>query len=226
MPFIEDSLKLSIEDVDDVVRVWIDNKTDKFKELKELTATYENGIHGFSEGILTNKLNEGDNYIIIGAFNKVFNGTIKLKYLPFNIILKGGKTSYALSFYMNNDKIWSYFKYISDYEIINHVQKEKKRFFARLSDYFGLRTKDEENAIVGLKYYHIFKINMKNKKIYFLEVYNEDLIYNNKFHLNSFDIDIQKEITKKIMNINKEFLCDNNQRYADKNCKIEEKGKK
>jgi len=224
MPFLEDTLKILIEDVDDVVRVWIDNEKNQFKEIKELRAIYENGVHGFSKGSLVNELDEGNNYIIVGTFNKVFNGTIKLKYLPFNLILKGGKTSYALSFYINNNKIWSHFKYISDYEVINHAKKEKKRFFARLSDYFGSRTEEEENAIVGLKYYHIFKIKMKNNKIYFSEVYNEDLIYKKKFHLKTFGDDMQKKISEKIMKVNKEFLCDNSQRYADNNCN-EEKGK-
>ena len=35
MPFLEDTLKILIEDVDDVVRVWIDNEKNQFKELKE-----------------------------------------------------------------------------------------------------------------------------------------------------------------------------------------------
>ena len=153
--FLEDTLKILIEDVDDVVRVWIDNEISSFRELEELTAIYENGIHGFSEKNLINEFDEGDNYIIVGAFNKVFNGTVKLKYLPFNLSLKGGKTSYALSFFINNSKIWSHFKYISDFELINKMEKEKKRFFARWSDYFGSRTKEEEEMIVGLKYYHI-----------------------------------------------------------------------
>jgi len=224
MIFLEDTLKILIEDVDDVVKVWIDNKTSEFKELKGLTAIYENGIHGFSEGNLINELDEGDNYIIVGAFNKVFNGTVKLKYLPFNLTLKGGKTSYALSFFINNDKVWSHFKYISDHELINIGETEKKKFLSRWSDYFGSRTKEEEEIIVGLKYYHIFKIKMKKHKISFSEVYNEDLVYDKVFHLKTFDKNIQKNISKNILKINKEFLCDNSQRYADKHCNIK-KGK-
>ena len=215
MSYLEDELKIKIDDVDDVVKVWIKNKDYEFKHLKELDAIYQNGIHGLSKGNITNVLTNSDNYIIIGSFNKVFNGTIKLKFLPCSIAFKGGKTSYAISFYINNEKIWSHFKYISDYEIINYKLGKKRNLIGRLSNYFGNRTKEEENAIIGLKYYHIFKIKVEDKRIYFNEVYREDLIYNKKFQLKTFDNEIKNNIWKRLVEINEEFINNKTERYAD-----------
>lgn len=216
MSFIEDTLTLDIEDVDDFVRVWIKNdKTKSLKVLKDFDAEYHNGVHGFSNGVFSKDLIEGENYIVVGVFNKVFNGNVKLISLPF--VLKGGKTSYALSFLLNQKVIWSTFKFRSDHSLIENNEEKRKSLFSSLSHYFGARTKEEEDAIVGIRYLHIFKINIKNKKVTFLEVYNEEFISNDKenkkMKLNSLDGRTLGSIYKKIMEFNSEFIV--KKRYAE-----------
>lgn len=219
MAYIEDTLTLEIEDVDDFVRVWIknDNKN-SLKILKKFDAEYKNTIHGYSKDTFSNNLIEGSNYIIIGAFNKVFNGKVNLNLLPFPIVFKGGKTSYALSFFLNREKIWSCFKFRSDHSIIEALDKRedksiKKKFFSRLSHYFGNRTKEEEDAIVGIKYLHIFNVIKHNKKISFLEVYTKDFTSDEIFNVDSFDNEELELIYKDVMKFNSEFII--KQRYAD-----------
>lgn len=219
MRYIEDTLTLEIEDVDDFVRVWIKNdKGNSLKFLEEFDAEYKNSVHGYSKGKLSKHLINGNNYIIIGAFNKVFNGKVNLKFLPFPAIFKGGKTSYALSFFLNQEKIWSCFKFRSDHSIIEALDKKtndnpKKKVFSRLSDYFGSRTKEEEDALVGIKYLHIFNVIKKNKQISFLEVYYKDFTSNETFKVDDFDNSKLELIYNDIMKFNSEFIIE--QRYAD-----------
>lgn len=219
MVYIEDTLTLEVEDVDDFLRVWIKNDNENsLKVLKKFDTEYKNTIHGYSKDTFSNNLIEGSNYIIIGAFNKVFNGKVNLKFLPFPIIFKGGKTSYALSFFLNREKIWSCFKFRSDHSIIEALDKRedksnKEKFFSRLSHYFGNRSKEEEEAIVGIKYLHVFKVIKENKKISFLEVYTKDFTSDEIFKLDSFDNKELELIYNDVMKFNSQFTV--KQRYAD-----------